>query len=50
MGLFVPGQDGTPPADAVALAVTGDIESLEPVRRIAALAEWLRASPSRSTR
>jgi phosphohistidine swiveling domain-containing protein len=37
--------DGTSRVDAAALAVTGDLESLEPARRLAALAEWLRANP-----
>jgi phosphohistidine swiveling domain-containing protein len=37
--------DHTARVDAAALAVTGDSESLEPVRRLAALAEWLRANP-----
>jgi hypothetical protein len=46
--LSIGGQkDGTTPADAAALAVTGDIESLEPVRRLAAFGEWLRENPDR---
>lgn len=36
---------GTSHVDATALAVTGDLESLEPARRLAALATWLRANP-----
>ncbi|MBI1876612.1 MAG: hypothetical protein HYS05_22345 [Acidobacteria bacterium] len=39
------GPDRTLRVGAAALAVTGDIESLEPARRLAALAEWLRANP-----
>lgn len=35
------------PADAAALAVAGDIASLEPVQRLAALAAWLRSNPGR---
>ena len=35
-------------ADAVAAVVTGELKSLEPARRLAVLAEWLRANPSLS--
>ncbi len=36
---------GTARVDAAAWAAAGDLESLEPARRLAALAEWLRANP-----
>ena len=35
-------------AEATALAITGDLESLEPERRLWALAEWLRANPGQT--
>ena len=35
-------------AEATALTITGDLESLQPERRLWALAEWLRANPGRT--